>query len=341
MLNLNTILFPKFNKTLYNDNDMNVRAKLDTGTHCNYSCGFCYYLTELDKITSFEIIKSRIDKLWDVGILEVDLSGGESSIHKDWFRILDYCTNKGFRSISTLSNGSKFSNKEFLLKSRDHGLNEILFSMHGWEENSHDEKVNSKGAFKKIINAINNSKDLGLITRINCTVQEDFSATAYAELINKLNVDQINFLPINYWKDASGIKSVDYKILSTEIKKCIDLIECKQINVRYIPYCFMEGYEKYVVGTYQHIFDKQDWNLETYDDNDLKVMKNIELFNAFDVAKNNRKYSYTKPITCKDCSLNLICDGIEPNLLTTNILIPLSGNKVEDIQYFRRKEIIC
>ena len=64
------------------------RAKLDTGTHCNYRCEFCYYKTQLNDVTEFNIIKDRIDYLVACGITEVDLSGGESSIHKQWFDIL-------------------------------------------------------------------------------------------------------------------------------------------------------------------------------------------------------------------------------------------------------------
>ena len=56
------------------------RAKLDTGTHCNYKCKFCYYLQDLNKITQFDIIKDRIDYLVECGMTSVDLSGGESSI---------------------------------------------------------------------------------------------------------------------------------------------------------------------------------------------------------------------------------------------------------------------
>ena len=71
------------------------RAKLDTGTFCNYDCEFCYYQGDLDKVTSFDVIKDRIDILHKYGITEVDLSGGESSVHKQWFDILDYCNLHG------------------------------------------------------------------------------------------------------------------------------------------------------------------------------------------------------------------------------------------------------
>ena len=79
---------PKF---IFSDKPINNRAKLDTGTQCNYRCDFCYYFDKLDQVTPFETIKNRIDYLIDCGISEVDLSGGESSYHPDWFKILDYC----------------------------------------------------------------------------------------------------------------------------------------------------------------------------------------------------------------------------------------------------------
>ena len=44
---------------------------------------------------------------------EIDLSGGESSIHKDWLDILDYCKEKELY-VSTLSHAGKSSDFEFL-----------------------------------------------------------------------------------------------------------------------------------------------------------------------------------------------------------------------------------
>ena len=110
----------------------NNRAKLDTGFHCNYKCEFCYYINNLHLKTSFEEIKRRIDRIHGYGITQIDMSGGESSIHKDWFKILDYCEER-FENVSCLSNGSVFSNEKFLKESKEHGLNEILFSLHGYD----------------------------------------------------------------------------------------------------------------------------------------------------------------------------------------------------------------
>ena len=142
-----------------------VRARLNTGTFCNYDCEFCYYKDMLDVKTPWEIVKKRIDYLYKYGIKEVDLSGGESAVSPDWFKILDYCNDK-FRSISCLSHGGKFANMDFLKESKDRGLKEILFSLHGATAEVHDEITGRKGSFNRILKGINNAKELGMKIKI-------------------------------------------------------------------------------------------------------------------------------------------------------------------------------
>ena len=149
----------------------NERARLDTGPLCNYKCEFCYYKDQLSNRDPLEEILKRVDYIWDYGIRQIDLSGGESSVEPNWFKILDYCKAKGF-TISTLSHGGKFSNMEFLQKSVEHGLSEILFSLHGYDEPTHDRITGVKGSFTKILQAIDNANELGLTVRLNCTVYD-------------------------------------------------------------------------------------------------------------------------------------------------------------------------
>ena len=101
-------IFSQSGLKLIND-QFNKRAKLDTGTFCNYECYFCYYIDDLDKTTPLEKIKERALKIYNCGMREIDLSGGESAVHRDWFAILDYCGEIGFTNISALTNGSKFA----------------------------------------------------------------------------------------------------------------------------------------------------------------------------------------------------------------------------------------
>ena len=149
------------------------RARLDTGTFCNYDCEFCYYKDMLDVKTPWEIVKGRIDHLYDYGIKEVDLSGGESSVSPDWFKILDYC-NERFESVSCVSHGGRFANKDFLKESQEHGLKEILFSLHGATEESHDSITNRK---EKIFFNLNSNYFSSSIFCSNGIIVSDRSTT--------------------------------------------------------------------------------------------------------------------------------------------------------------------
>jgi len=311
---------------------------LDTGTHCNYKCGFCYYKTKLNEITPYDVIKERIDYLVACGITEVDLSGGESSIHRDWFKILDYCKSKGLK-ISTLSNGYKFAKKDFIEKSKEHGLDEILFSVHGYDDDSHNTLVGFRHAFKKIKQAILNAHDVGIIVRVNCTVTmancEELDTT-FVELMNELTPFEVNFLTLNYWDDANGQQCIDYEHVTPFIHRAIDRLSVPIINVRYTPYCFMKGYEKHVCNYYQHIYDIYDWNIAVYDGSiEPEEYKDDKLGALYDSAKKNRMQSYRKEQKCLKCKHFYICDGVE-NKVTNVELKPEEGDKITEVNFYRK-----
>lgn len=316
------------------------RAKLDTGTHCQAKCHFCYYIDQLHVVTPLETIKERIDYLADCGITEADLSGGESSIHKEWFQILDYCTLKGLK-VSTLSNGIKFADFAFMEQSKAHGLGEILFSVHGYDEESHNAIVGSKLAFKGITKAIKNAHKLGIKVRINCTVNKDnFEEleTKFVTLMKELNPFEINFITLNYWSDAHDHETIDYNQITPHIHKAIDELApiIPYINVRYTPYCFMKGYEKYVCNYYQHIYDIYDWNIAVYDQRiPPEEYKKDPLKAMYESAKKNRLSSYYKTSECMECKFYHICDGVEKELPFLE-LHPEDGEKITEVNYYRK-----
>jgi len=333
-MNYNTISKPPIQTHL--QIPINFRGKLDTGLKCNYKCSFCYYQNNLDDPhLPLEEIKNRVDLIFESGMKEIDLSGGESSIHPDWFEILEYCRDK-FMNVSCLSNGSKLKDFAFAEMSQISGLNEVLFSLHGWDEKSHDKIVGHNKAFQHIIQAIENCNILGIKVRINCTVT-DFNAANldyYAELIKKLDPEQLNLLPLNYWEDAGNIQTCSYEPLARGIKVCINNLKETdiEINVRYIPYCFMKGFEEYVVGTFQHIYDLGDWNLLTYDAQ-TPIENTIEA--AYNRAQDNRVNSYNKPRDCSKCKFFLICDGVEKQYKEPDIEIQ-EGAHITNIMEFRK-----
>ena len=245
---------------------INNRAKLDTGKLCNYNCEFCYYKKQLLERDELEVIKKRIDYLHAYGIDEIDLSGGESSVEPNWFKILEYCQGK-FKRISCLSHGGKFSNLVFIQKSYDMGLREILFSLHGFTEEQHDEIVGKKGAFRNLLSAIDNAHRLGIEVRLNTTVYWKNHDSIDTFLIQKLQPSQVNFIALNYWQDNADAPPLDYHAICTSVKAAIDRLQyTTAVNARYFPLCYMQGYERFVKNHYDHIYDMKDWNKAVYNE---------------------------------------------------------------------------
>jgi len=329
-MDINKIYKRKSEDTL--SNDICLRAKVDTGKRCNYNCNFCYYKDSLnDPVRPLDEIKEEILNLKKAGIKEFDLSGGESSIHPDILEIIEFASEHSWNGkVSMLSNGC--FNKNTLIKMKMAGLNEVMFSLHGWDETSHISIVGHRNAYYALLDIMKHCGDLDIKVRINCTIGDNFNTLLWTNNISSYlrYISQINFLPINYWGDASKLNTIDYEKISNDIKLMIDILKSDtkniEINVRYIPLCFMKNYEKYCVGTYQHIFDKGDWNIQVYDN---AIGETVSKEGMFETAFRNRTNTYFKPTSCRLCKYVYVCDGIEKKLeKSNNVLIPIDDKDV-------------
>ena len=311
------------------------RAVINTGPLCNYKCEFCYFKKDLKSYLPLDVVKDKIDCMYNYGFREFDLTGGEPSIRKDFFDILDYCSERG--TVSCLSNGYKFADPEFCANAQKHGLNEVLLSLHGSNPEQHDKIVGFKGAFDRITKAIHNCKQLGYRVRINCTVHEVNAKTLdteYASLLNSLDVFEINFICVNYFSDNADYKEQSLLYITDAIKRTIDKLDCKLINVRYVPFCYMQGYEQHVTGYYQLIYDIYDWNLTSYRRKQDMPSRGDFIKDQAKDAKEMRCQGFHKGTPCRDCQWFFICDGIKHGM--TDPYKPVPGRKINDVVHYRR-----
>ena len=314
---------------------INNRAKLDTGKLCNYKCEFCYYKNHLTERDSLKTIYDRIDYLKAYGIEQIDLSGGESSIEPNWFKILEYCRDN-FKRISCLSHGGKFSDVEFIERSYNLGLREILFSLHGTTEGIHDTIVGKRGAFNNLMKAIYNAHQLGIEVRINTTLYDLNYDNIDTNVIKNLQPTQVNFIALNYWRDNADFnKTIDYPVVCNYAKKYIDeLKDSVEVNARYFPYCHMDGYEQYIKNHYHHIYDMKDWNKAVYNeqlDTTVDYTHKEKVDQCFAEAERIRLQSCFKTQACTGCKYFFVCDGIEKQLESHVEPKPVAGEKIKVI----------
>lgn len=356
---------------------MTRRVKVHTGLRCNAKCRFCYYWDKLDSPNpSSEEIKAKLRYAKKHGIEDIDFSGGEPTIRADFPELVSYASQLGFRYICVITNGIRMSNKEYVDKLVEAGLNDTLFSLEGHTAKVHDDLTQVPGSFERIMKSIQNAKENEVKVRTNATVtRENFKYIPHlANLLAEIKPEAVNFILFNDWCSAhKKIRemSCKYSEASPYLKEAIDTLDpiIKKITVRYTPFCFMVGYEKYVCNLLQKKYDPDEWDdyVKTRILSDVNHNKNIRLDRLrsiryllrniyhspytfvrsrfklhemlHDLVIEQMRKGYSKSQECKKCKYFYICDGLEnsyANEVGFSEINSVSGLQIRDPLYHRR-----
>jgi MoaA/NifB/PqqE/SkfB family radical SAM enzyme len=326
-------------------NELTKRSRLFTGYGCNIKCKFCFYKDEKHKDIK-SLIYQQLEQGKRYGIKDWDISGGEPSILPYWVDLLKDMKNMEFRNIACITNGYKFANLDFLVDSKIAGLNELLFSVHGSTAEIHDGMTGVKGSFDKIWKALSNAWGFGMKIRINVVVTKDNykDLINIAKLVMKFAPKSFNFLPFRIENSADKENSIRYSQIANYIKETIDFIDddCK-VAIRYVPFCLFEGYEKYVAGYLQRVFDEYEWNEYTIRKFDcVRFKKDVPILDCetdkweleIDALNKSIKHVAGHSINCLKCKYMKVCDGIwksYADIWGIDEFHPIKGEKIECI----------
>ncbi len=180
---------------------------------CNLSCKYCYnrssfaFPNELSK----EKIFLLLNELRSVGVFEVRFTGGEPTMHKDFFEIVNYAEKLGF-FISLGTNGT-FDNNT-LEKIKESNIKIIILSLDGPKE--YNDSVRGAGSFDKVISNIRKLREKrDLMIKVNCVLTRDNKGFMedLVKIAVPLGVNVLNFVPIKFTGRA---KAPDIKLLTKE-----------------------------------------------------------------------------------------------------------------------------
>ncbi|MBN2719108.1 MAG: radical SAM protein [Deltaproteobacteria bacterium] len=353
---------------------MTTRADINIGYSCNIKCKFCYYQQtvtdkQIDKDLSVEIIKRQLKYIHSTGLDTVDFTGGEPTVRKELFELVRYAKSIGFKSVALITNGLKLDNSEYVDKCIEAGIDDFLLSIHGHNAAIHDYLTNRKGAFDKVVAAIENVSRTSAKLRINCVVNgvnyrhvPDILALAHSLSCQTVNLIMFNPIVEADWRSAPEL-NVAYSDAAPVIKNAIDAYKDKiaKITVRYMPFCLMQGYEQYVTNNAQLQYDPDEWDylvrtrirkgpllagiavvggvllnpakkrLLTQGFHDF-VRESIQVA----LARKNKRYSPQ----CYRCKYKPICDGLWRKYVEwrgTNELVAVKGKRIYDPGYYMRE----
>ena len=127
---------------------------LELASVCNLKCPMCYTITDefKSKVTKgfmdFDLVKRIIDEVAGK-IYALRLSfRGESLLHKDFIKCVEYAKTAGIQEVSTLTNGAKL-NGDFALSVIKAGVDWITISIDGVDEVYED--IRKPITFEKIV----------------------------------------------------------------------------------------------------------------------------------------------------------------------------------------------
>ncbi len=243
------------------------RVRISTGLTCNVRCTFCYYNDELNtQDYTSEQIRRMLDIAREYGIRDIDFSGGEPTLRKDLPELIAYARTSGFRQICVITNGTRTGDSVVFRSLADAGLNEILVSIHGHTAATHNALVHGSDPFPKVLATLEHANSLGIRLRTNTVVNKlNYSNLPdIAKLIARFRPVASNFICFNDWVHAATVTdriAVRYSEVAHLLKQSIDYLNdfVPKVTVRYIPFCFMEGYERHVCNLSQNLYDTDEW----------------------------------------------------------------------------------
>lgn len=139
-------------------------ACLEITYRCTEKCRHCYLDDEgnhckVDELT-FDEYKKVVDELYDMGCMNILVTGGEPTLHPDFLKICRYIVDKGIL-LDVFTNALHIPDDMFEALCDMH-LNCISFSLYGGSPEFHDYITQVPGSFHKTLHNILKFKAAGL-----------------------------------------------------------------------------------------------------------------------------------------------------------------------------------
>ena len=216
--------------------------------HCGSDCGEAES-SELSPEIYFELLEKVKNDFADLPMLCI--TGGEPLLRRDFFEILAYANELGYRWGMT-SNGTLIT-EEIAKKLKQTGMRTISVSLDGLEQ-THDDFRRSKGGFRRTVQGIRN------------LLEQDFRSVQVTTVVTKKNIAELNplfelmvGLDVNSWRVINiepigrALHLADYVLAPEDYRRMFDFIREKRNEGYAVTY----GCSHYLGREYER--EVRDW----------------------------------------------------------------------------------
>lgn len=285
-----------------------------TGYSCNNNCIFCSNKAKRDKDYATSKIEEELEAGYKKGFRSVEFLGGEPSIRKDIFHLIDRAKSIGFSSIKLTTNGRIFCYPQMAKKFKESGITDLAISVHGSNARTHQALTRTPGSFEQSLEGLRNCLSIGfdsvsvntVVTKLNIG---DLSAMSL--LFEKLGLEEWHLLEL--LPDGNGEKAFSKLTINPfDLAKNLETIKTFKGTLILFDFpCCVIGEKKlnsnnviYVGVLEKGLFLKQK-ACDAKDDC-LRIKKKEN--NLLSEVMFDDKYK-TKMQSCNNCSHSNVCGG--------------------------------
>src|SRR3990172_419353 len=146
------------------------RMDLAVTYRCNNDCAHCYNARERNfpELSTEQWFKI-LDKLWSLGVPHIVFTGGEATLRNDLPELIKRAEANG--QITGLNtNARRLSDEKYVQKLVDAGLDHVQITVESYDEQIHDEMMQSKGAFRQPVAGLQHTLQSHLYVMTNTTM---------------------------------------------------------------------------------------------------------------------------------------------------------------------------
>ncbi len=234
---------------------------IKVGYSCNNDCFHCVIADKRRELLlktgsadrSTQEVKEHIDDAAEKGAESIVITGGEATIRRDFFDLVDYALSK-VKFIILQTNGRMFYYEDFARKMASYDRANITIAIHSSDPKIHDWITGAKGSFMQTTNGIRNLVKFGAGRRVGAKLVISKKNMHDLENVTKL-CKQLGCASLNIaFPHAMGNARLNfndcvprYTEVKDEIKRTIEtsIKIGLHIDLEAIPLCFLQGYETF------------------------------------------------------------------------------------------------
>lgn len=265
---------------------------------CNNRCTFCATGTRTQFDGDYGRQRELLVKYRKLGVELLDFDGGEPTLNPNLYRLIAFARRIGYRSVNVTTNARMSSYRDHADKLVHSGLTSLLTSIHGPDAQTHAQNVGVAEAFEQTIAGVRNFVELAppsveLGANITLTKSNHKKLMEVADLVYELGLRWFNIQFLTPFGRATSSVCPDTDEAAKVAMRVIDAYADRmKIQVINLPFCFMPGYERYLMGDML----KMERHM---------LFVNSEEVNLFEYLRERR----VKKEVCEGCPHAIFCGG--------------------------------